>query len=162
MHIDPEFWAPSFLPSCCRALWVPGEKSHSKCSSGSLSNSGSVHTGICNNYVIKTLLFIWHLIKSDFQWHTKPWKENDFKRRLRMCDKLRGAMKMTVKDLAWCALPPPCYPFFTLHLHMGRNTEGWALKSTPHKTTTAVEGSTAWVEAGWTLRKHCRLWSLIP
>lgn len=111
MHVDPEFWAPSFLPNCCRALWAPGEKSHSKCSSSSLSNSGSVHTGICNNYVIKTLLFIWHLIKSDFQWHTNPWKENDFKRRLRMCDKLRGAMKVTVKDLAWCALLPPCYPF---------------------------------------------------
>jgi len=28
-----------------------------------------------------------------------------------MCDKLGGAMKMTVKDLAWCALLPPCYPF---------------------------------------------------
>lgn len=58
-----------------------------------------------------------------------------------MCDKLRGAMKMTAKDLAWCALLPPRYPFFTLHLHMGRNTEGQAWESTRHRTVTAVKGS---------------------
>lgn len=148
MHTDPVFWAPAFLPSCCRALSVPSEKSHSKCSSGSLSNSGSVHTGICNNYVIKTLLFIWHLIKSDFQWHTKPWKENDFKRRLRMCDKLRGAMKMTVKDLAWCALPPPCHPFFYPSFTHGQKHRGLSLEIHPPQKHHHSRGDAAWVKNG--------------